>query len=268
MTDDLKNKRVIITAAATGIGRVTAESFLAAGARVYVCDVDEAGLKAFKAAHPALGAAPADVADPAQLDRFFDAALAGLGGLDIMVNNAGIAGPTANVEDVKLEDWRRTLAVNLDATYMCCRRVVPVLKKNGSGAIINLSSAAGIHGFARRTPYASAKWAIVGLTKSLALELGPFGIRVNAICPGRRRGRPHRARDQGRGQGERPFGGGGAQELGALHRHEDLRQPAGHRQHDPVPLFERRRARIRASVARRRLSLHVGRLTCAGRYGC
>jgi NAD(P)-dependent dehydrogenase (short-subunit alcohol dehydrogenase family) len=184
MTDDLKNKRVIITAAATGIGRVTAESFLAAGAKVYVCDVDEAGLKVFKAAHPALGAAPADVADPVQLDRFFDAALAGLGGLDIMVNNAGIAGPTANVEDVKLEDWRRTLAVNLDATYMCCRRVVPVLKKNGSGAIINLSSAAGIHGFARRTPYASAKWAIVGLTKSLALELGPFGIRVNAICPG------------------------------------------------------------------------------------
>ena len=184
MTNDLKNKRVIITAAATGIGRVTAESFLAAGARVYVCDVDEAGLKAFKAAHPTLGATPADVADPAQLDRFFDAALAGLGGLDILVNNAGIAGPTANVEDVKLEDWRRTLAVNLDATYMCCRRVVPVLKKNGSGAIINLSSAAGIHGFARRTPYASAKWAIVGLTKSLALELGPFGIRVNAICPG------------------------------------------------------------------------------------
>ena len=184
MTDDLKNKRVIITAAATGIGRVTAESFLAAGAKVYVCDVDEAGLKGFKAAHPALGATPADVADPVQLDRFFDAALANLGGLDIMVNNAGIAGPTANVEDVKLEDWRRTLAVNLDATYMCCRRIVPVLKKNGSGAIINLSSAAGIHGFARRTPYASAKWAIVGLTKSLALELGPFGIRVNAICPG------------------------------------------------------------------------------------
>jgi NAD(P)-dependent dehydrogenase (short-subunit alcohol dehydrogenase family) len=184
MTDDLKNKRVIITAAATGIGRITAESFLAAGARVYVCDVDEAGLKGFKAAHPAVGITTADVADPSQVERFFDAALAHLGGLDIMVNNAGIAGPTANVEDVKLEDWRRTLAVNLDATYMCCRRAVPVLKKNGSGAIINLSSAAGIHGFARRTPYASAKWAIVGLTKSLALELGPFGIRVNAICPG------------------------------------------------------------------------------------
>jgi len=184
MTDDLKNKRVIITAAATGIGRVTAESFLAAGAKVYVCDVDEPGLKAFKAAQPAVGITTADVADPSQVERFFDDALAHLGGLDIMVNNAGIAGPTANVEDVKLEDWRRTLAVNLDATYMCCRRVVPLMKKNRGGAIINLSSSAGIHGFARRTPYASAKWAIVGLTKSLALELGPFGIRVNAICPG------------------------------------------------------------------------------------
>jgi len=184
MATGLQNKRVIITAAATGIGRVTAELFLAAGAKVQVCDVDEAGLKGFKAAHPAVGTAVADVSDPAQLDRFLDAALASLGGLDVMVNNAGIAGPTANVEDVELEDWRRTLAVNLDATYLCCKRVVPVLKKNRSGSIINLSSAAGIHGFARRTPYAAAKWAIVGVTKSLALELGPFGIRVNCICPG------------------------------------------------------------------------------------
>jgi NAD(P)-dependent dehydrogenase (short-subunit alcohol dehydrogenase family) len=184
MQTDLENKRVIITAAATGIGRVTAEAFLAAGARVHVCDIDEPGLKAFKAARPALGITPADVSDPAQIDRLFDAALADLGGLDFMVNNAGIAGPTANVEDVTPDDWRRTLAVNLDATYLCCRRAVPVLKQNRGGAIINLSSAAGIHGFARRTPYASAKWAIVGLTKSLALELGPFGVRVNAICPG------------------------------------------------------------------------------------
>src|ERR1700752_3019147 len=99
MTDDLRNKRVIITAAATGIGRVTAEAFLAAGAKVHVCDVDEAGLKGFKASHPAVGVTPADVADPGQVDRFFDAALANLGGLDVMVNNAGIAGPTANVED-------------------------------------------------------------------------------------------------------------------------------------------------------------------------
>src|SRR5919109_451426 len=173
MSEDLKTKRVIITAAATGIGRVTAESFLAAGAKVHVCDIDEAGLKEFKAAQPAVGVTVADVADERQVDRLFDDALRNLGGLDIMINNAGIAGPTANVEEVKPEDWRRTLAVNLDATYLCTRRAVPVLKQNRSGVIVNLSSAAGIHGFARRTPYASAKWAIVGLTKSLALELGP-----------------------------------------------------------------------------------------------
>jgi NAD(P)-dependent dehydrogenase (short-subunit alcohol dehydrogenase family) len=184
MNNDLKDKRVIITAAATGIGRVTAESFLAAGARVHVCDVDETGLKEFKAARAALGTTVADVSDAEQVDRLFDDALRHLGGLDIMVNNAGIAGPTANVEDVRPDDWRRTLAVNLDATYLCCRRTVPILKQNRGGAIVNLSSAAGLHGFARRTPYASAKWAIVGLTKSLALELGPFGVRVNCICPG------------------------------------------------------------------------------------
>src|SRR5215813_12056805 len=154
MATGLQDKRVIITAAATGIGRVTAEMFLAAGARVEVCDVDEAGLKGFKAEHSGVGVTVTDVADEARLNGFLDTALANLGGLDIMINNAGIAGPTANVEDVKPEDWRRTLAVNLDATYLCCRRVVPILKKNRSGAIINLSSAAGIHGFARRTPYA------------------------------------------------------------------------------------------------------------------
>ena len=184
MTEGLRNKRVIITAAATGIGRVTAEGFLAAGAKVHVCDVDEAGLAAFKAKQPALGTTVADVSDPAQVDRLFDEALKHLGGLDVMVNNAGIAGPTGNIEAIKPEDWRRTLEVNLDGTYLCCRRAVPEIKKNSAGAIVNLSSAAGVFPFARRTPYASAKWAIVGLTKSLALELGPFNIRVNCICPG------------------------------------------------------------------------------------
>ena len=123
MATGLQNSRVIITAAATGIGRVTAEMFLAAGARVEVCDVDEPGLKGFKSGHPAVGVTVTDVAEEAQLNRFLDTAVANLGGLDIIINNAGIAGPTANVEDVKPEDWRRTLAVNLDATYLCCRRV-------------------------------------------------------------------------------------------------------------------------------------------------
>ncbi|HEY7688874.1 MAG TPA: SDR family oxidoreductase [Dongiaceae bacterium] len=180
----LENKRVVISAAATGIGRATAEAFLAAGAKLHVCDVDGDGLAALKATYPAVGTTVADVAAEDQVERFIGDALKHLGGIDVLVNNAGIAGPTANLEDCSPEDWRRTLAVNLDGAYLCSRRAIPVMKRAQSGSIVNLSSSAGIFGFARRTPYASAKWAIVGLTKSLALELGPFGIRVNCICPG------------------------------------------------------------------------------------
>jgi NAD(P)-dependent dehydrogenase (short-subunit alcohol dehydrogenase family) len=184
MSADLRNKRVLITAAATGIGRATAEAFLDAGAKVHICDVDGAGLDEFKAKRAGLGTTVADVAEEAQVDSLFKDALAHLGGLDIMVNNAGIAGPTGYVEDLTLADWRRTLAVNLDGAFMGSRRAMPILKKNKGGCIINLSSAAGIFGFPRRTPYAAAKWAIVGFTKSLALEGGPHGVRVNCICPG------------------------------------------------------------------------------------
>jgi NAD(P)-dependent dehydrogenase (short-subunit alcohol dehydrogenase family) len=180
----LENKRVLITAAATGIGRATAEAFLAAGAKLHICDVDSDGLAEVKAAHPAIGTTVTDVAAEDQVDKLFKEAMDKLGGLDVLVNNAGIAGPTANLEDCSPEDWRRTLAVNLDGAYLCTRRALPIMKRAQSGSIVNLSSSAGIFGFARRTPYASAKWAIVGLTKSLALELGPFGIRVNCICPG------------------------------------------------------------------------------------
>jgi NAD(P)-dependent dehydrogenase (short-subunit alcohol dehydrogenase family) len=180
----LENKRVLITAAATGIGRATAETFLAAGAKLHICDVDKEGLAAFKAAYPTIGTTVADIAVEDQVDKLFEEATATLGGLDVLVNNAGISGPTANLEDCAPEDWRRTLAVNLDGAYLCARRAIPIMKKTQAGSIVNLSSSAGIFGFARRTPYASAKWAIVGLTKSLALELGPFGIRVNCICPG------------------------------------------------------------------------------------
>jgi NAD(P)-dependent dehydrogenase (short-subunit alcohol dehydrogenase family) len=180
----LDGKRVIITAGASGIGRVTLETFVAAGARVHVCDLDEDALGQAGAAHPEVGVTVADVADEAAVDRLFEEALAGLGGLDVLVNNAGIAGPTAPIEEIAPDDWRRTLEVNLTGQYLCARRAVPHIRAAGGGSIVNLSSAAGRFGFALRTPYASSKWAVVGLTKSLAIELGADQIRVNAICPG------------------------------------------------------------------------------------
>ncbi|MEO6025170.1 MAG: SDR family oxidoreductase [Burkholderiales bacterium] len=176
--------RVIITAGAGGIGKVTAETFLSNGAKVFISDVDDAALAAMAKAHPALGTIRADVADVAQVDRMFDAALKFLGGLDVMINNAGIAGPTAKVEDVTPDDWDRCIAVNLNGTFYCTRRAVPALKAAGGGSIVNLSSSAGRLGFPMRTPYSSAKFALVGLTESLAIELGPDNIRVNCIQPG------------------------------------------------------------------------------------
>ncbi len=176
--------RVLVTAAAAGIGRSIADAFIAHGARVYVSDVDEAALSRYLAGAPAALGMLSDVADEAAVDRMFDDLAARLGGLDLLVNNAGIAGPTAAVEDIDPAEWRRTVNVNLTGHFYCTRRAVPLLKNAAEGAIINISSVAGRLGYAHRLPYAATKWAIVGMTQSLAKELGPAGIRVNAILPG------------------------------------------------------------------------------------
>jgi NAD(P)-dependent dehydrogenase (short-subunit alcohol dehydrogenase family) len=180
----MKGKKVLITAGASGLGLEMAMVFGAAGCEVFICDIDAPQLAAVQAEHPQWHAATADVADEASVAALFKCVQERMGGLDVLVNNAGIAGPTGYVETLQKADWDKTLAVNITGQFLCARLAIPLLKSAGSGVIINMSSAAGHLGFAGRSAYAASKWAVVGFTKTLAIELGPFGVRVNAILPG------------------------------------------------------------------------------------
>lgn len=184
MSCRLQDKKVLITAGAAGLGRAMAERFSQEGAKVAICDVNAETLDEVRVAHPDWLVERADVASESDVDRLFQRVGESFGGLDILVNNAGIAGPTAPIEEIAPEDWQRTQEVSVFGMFLCVRRAVPLLRAAGVGAIINLSSSAGKFGFPYRTPYSAAKWAVIGVTKSLAIELGPDQIRVNAILPG------------------------------------------------------------------------------------
>jgi len=181
METSAKGLRVLVTAGGAGIGRVIAQTFADHGARVHVCDIDGEALKVLP---KEMTRTVADVAKLADVDRLFSDVERKLGGLDVLVNNAGIAGPTARVEDIRPEDWDRCIAVDLNGMFYCTRKAMPMIKAAGGGSIINLSSAAGRLAFPMRTPYSAAKWAVVGFTQSLAAEAGPEKVRVNCIQPG------------------------------------------------------------------------------------
>jgi len=184
LLNSLENSTVLITAGASGIGRVMAEAFIEHKASVHIADIDQVAIDDCLRDNPGITASLCDVSDRNQVTQLFETFQAKHKRLDIVVNNAGIAGPTAALEDIELDDWDQTLAVDLSGSFMVARLAVPMLKQAGGGSIINMSSSAGLFGCPLRSPYVASKWAIVGLTKTWAMELGPFNIRVNAICPG------------------------------------------------------------------------------------
>lgn len=180
----LNGLRVLVTAGGGGIGRVIGETFAEQGARVHICDVSRSALDDTASAHSDWGVTQCDVADATQVEQLFADVKQRLGGLDVLVNNAGIAGPTGGVDALGIADWQQTVDINLNGQFYCARLAVPLLKQSSNASIICMSSVAGRLGYAFRTPYAATKWAIIGLVKSLAIELGPDGIRANAILPG------------------------------------------------------------------------------------
>jgi NAD(P)-dependent dehydrogenase (short-subunit alcohol dehydrogenase family) len=184
MEISIKGQRVLITAGAAGIGRAMTDVFRKAGARVHICDVVQSSIDETLKMFPGVTASLADVSNRGDVDRLFADVRQQLGGLDCLINNAGIAGPTGKVEDIAVEEWERCINIDLNGMFYCTRLGMPMLKKAGGGSIINLSSAAGRLGFPLRTPYAAAKWAVVGFSKSLSMEVGRDNIRVNAIQPG------------------------------------------------------------------------------------
>jgi NAD(P)-dependent dehydrogenase (short-subunit alcohol dehydrogenase family) len=180
----LNGKRVLVTAGAGGIGRVIAQKFLAERARVAVCDIDEAALDECGKQSPEMLAVRADVANSTHVEHLFALLRERFGGLDVLINNAGVSGPTKPVEQITDDEWNRTLAVNVTGQFYAVRAAVPMFRAQGGGVILNMSSVAGRIGMPMRAPYSTSKYAVRGFTDVLAVELGALNVRVNAILPG------------------------------------------------------------------------------------
>src|SRR5271157_5833593 len=178
------SQRVLVTAGASGIGREIVRAFVANGARVFVCDIDAKGLELLAQELPGLTTKICDVSKREDIERMVAFGVDALGGLDVLVNNAGISGPTAPVEEMNPDEWEKVMQVDLTGAFNVTPLAIPHLKKSQAGVIINMSSVAGRFGYANRSPYCAAKWGLVGFTKTLSIELGPFNIRANAILPG------------------------------------------------------------------------------------
>ena len=186
VNQSLKNKKIIISAGASGIGLATTKVCLSRGATVYLCDIDNKSLNKLNK-HPLknkrLFFYHCDASNEYQVSEFFEKVKKKTKKIDALINNVGIAGPTGSIEKLKSKDWENTLHVDVNSHFYFTKKAIPLLKKSKNGSIINISSTAGILGFPLRSPYAASKWAIIGVTKTLAMELGKFNIRVNAVCP-------------------------------------------------------------------------------------
>ena len=183
----LQNKKIIISAGASGIGLAITKVCLSRGAYVYLCDIDDKSIKKLNK-HPLrnkrLFIYQCDASNEEQVSLFFDNIKKKTKRIDALINNVGVAGPTGSLEKLKSKDWENTLHVDVNSHFYFTKKAIPLIKKTKNGSIINISSTAGILGFPLRSPYAASKWAIIGVTKTLAMELGKFNIRVNAVCPG------------------------------------------------------------------------------------
>jgi len=185
--NSLKNKKIIISAGASGIGWATTKICVARGALAYLCDVDSKAISKVKK-HPSYNkrifVSQTDASDETKVIDFFHKIKKKFRKLDALINNVGVAGPTGTIEKLDSSEWENTLHVNVNSHFYFTKQAIPLLKKSKTSSIINISSGAGIMGFPLRSPYAASKWAVVGMTKTLAMELGKYNIRVNAICPG------------------------------------------------------------------------------------